>query len=135
MKSSPLKRRPPRRLAPTERDAAGRWWHAAQGRPCAACGGPPEPRMDGHHAIPKQRLRRDHPEHTWDLRNLVPLHRQCHADHEGARHRVPREALGASVEQLAAELGLTWLLDSIYGVYPPLPPHSIYGAYPVGEGG
>lgn len=83
-------------------------------RPC-------DGRLIRAHLIPKQLLKR-HGVDPWDERSWVPA---CGgltgcSGHHGALDvartlRVPREALPACIEELAADAGLGWWLDRTYG--------------------
>lgn len=81
---------------------------------CAFCG---ETRgwLQGHHVIPKQRLKRlGLHAHLWDQRNMMVLCSICHARHEVAFRRLPRALLTSDNEEFAAELGVDWMLEKLY---------------------
>ncbi|WCB94475.1 hypothetical protein DSM104299_03212 [Baekduia alba] len=59
---------------------------------------------------------------VWDPRDGVPLARFHHDQVEHGRLHIPRAVLPAAVEDFAAELGLTWLLDRTYGAKEAHPP-------------
>lgn len=99
-------------------------------------------RMDFHHVVPQQRIKREYPRGGWvsngvllpvlkdapaspldvtlevllaDERNLIPLGRWHHAALEAKRVRIMREALPDAVEEFARFVGLQWSLDRDYG--------------------
>lgn len=92
-------------------------WHAEVTAAGCAMEGPHYGRVEGHHVIPKQALKREgHGDKLWDVRNGVGLCSLHHANHEGhvPGGRLPRTLLPSSAFDFAAELGLTWLLDREY---------------------
>lgn len=99
-------------------------------------------RMDLHHVVPQQRIKREYPRGGWvsndvllpvlkgapsspldvtveallaDERNLIPLARWHHFMFENKRVRIIREALPDAVEEFARFTGLQWSLDRDYG--------------------
>lgn len=72
--------------------------------------------IECHHVLSRQQLRRHgHGDKVWDARNGIPLAPRVHERHTLAVERVPRASLPVAAEEFAAELGLTWLLDRVYG--------------------
>lgn len=80
--------------------------------------------VDPHHIIKRQTIRGQVSRGAWledyahilhDSRNIIPVCRQHHANWHNARFTVARSELPESVEQFAAEYGLTWALDREYG--------------------
>lgn len=124
-----MRRRPPTRtqrarLSLLER-AASECWHAdvvAGG--CVMCRAfPPSVdsslafmvrRVQAHHVIPKERLKREglH-EYLWDRSNGIALCLYHHERHHGYNQRVPR-SLVRHTEPFAREHGLLALLDREY---------------------
>ena len=96
-------------------------WRQGLG-PCALLAVPGhecEGRVEGHHAITRQALRkRGLDEFQWDRRNRVALCDRAHLSHHTRAQPLPRELLPASVFGFADELGLLWLIDRVYGVSP-----------------
>lgn len=52
----------------------------------------------------------------WDTRCWTPMCRRHHADFDNYRFRITRSELPAMVEEFAAEYGLMYRLDSLFGV-------------------
>jgi 5-methylcytosine-specific restriction endonuclease McrA len=96
------------------------WWEAvAKGKSCAVCGRPD--RVQGHHVVARQVLRRmakrygyDLLRLLWDPRNGVAVCERCHDAHTTARRRIPRWAIPASAFAFAAEYGLSYVLEREY---------------------
>lgn len=118
MRRTRLKARQSQRIAPTEQIARQNWRRAVCGSNlCAVTGliGTPEDRIEGHHVISKQALRkRGLAGKFWDPRNGMPVLSSVHARHTAAFERIPFEALPESVFEFARELELEWLLERDY---------------------
>jgi hypothetical protein len=73
--------------------------------------------VDAHHLVPARYLkRRGLHEHLWDESNRLWAGRDCcHTAHETRRRVIPRAFLPAAAEQFASGLGLTHILDRLYG--------------------
>jgi hypothetical protein len=88
------------------------WRSNIAGKQCACCS---RPAVDGHHVIYAQHLRANAREtFMWDLRNQLPLCRQCHDMHHRAQRRVPRELLRRENIAFARMLALGWLIEREY---------------------
>lgn len=133
MKRSPLRRSKPlprsgkgsgRRngIRPVRRAGNARWdgveWQrrvfAEHGRSCLGCGAPA---TDAHHICYRQVLRRelpDQPDAETDVRNGLPLCRQCHANHHARRVVLPVSVLPAALWEFAAGAGLVWWVERFY---------------------
>jgi hypothetical protein len=71
--------------------------------------------VDRHHAIDKQQLRKRGLD-VWDLRLQIDAGRPCcHGPHTSRVRTIPREFVPYQAEEFAAEHGLTWWLDKVYG--------------------
>lgn len=106
------------------------WKRDPQRGRCARCGldaaglrarRDPYPRLEGHHILPKQAIRRFATEYQldavrllWDARNRLVLCRLCHSRHESAFDRVPRSLIPAEAWEFADALGLRWKLEQLY---------------------
>ena len=103
----------------TDLELAGRWYRVVvnRGAVCAACGG--RQRLQAHHVIPQQVLRRYAAEMRlsvaetqailWDVRNGIALCVRCHERHTNAVVRFPRARLPKLVWAFAQELdGRYW---------------------------
>ncbi len=93
-------------------------WTAGLGD-CAVCrleGGSCSGRVQGHHVVAKQALkRRGLVDWLYDTRNRLAVCEKRHMQHESGFRRIPRALVPASAEEFAGELGLDWLLDRVYG--------------------
>lgn len=109
--------------------ASSLWVHTVTSGGCVMCKHEPPAghardaarllwRVEGHHIISKQHLRRyckaDFERLRWDARNGLGLCQWHHMRHESCKQRVPRELLPAGAIEFAAELGLDWLLEREY---------------------
>jgi cytochrome c553 len=90
------------------------------GRSCVVCG---EEAVQGHHAVPRQRIladtrktRDERRELAYDARNGVPICGRCHERHEIGAERIPRKRLPAGVIEWARERGFAHVLKA--PVYP-----------------
>lgn len=122
----PFKRKPPKPKG-TDLDRASAWWVSVVGplsarKPCVVCGATSN--IEGHHIVSKQVIKRVARERRvgdavreqwlWDDRNGMALCRLCHARHENANRRVPRDLVPVQARVFAAELGVSHLLDRYY---------------------
>jgi hypothetical protein len=74
-----------------------------------------EARLQAHHIIPQQTLRKHgHGDKLGDRRNWVYLCRRHHRRHHSGHQRLPREALRQETLDFAEETGLSWYLDRHY---------------------
>lgn len=82
---------------------------------CPAEGGHCEGRVQGHHVVSKQALRRHglH-EHLWDVRNRLAVCARRHERHTTLSAPIAYGLLPSSAIEFAAELGLEWWLDRHY---------------------
>jgi hypothetical protein len=72
--------------------------------------------VEAHHIVPRRHLvRYGHGDKVWDTRNRLWAGACCHARHESAVRRFPREFVGKRAELFASEVGLGWVLDRLYG--------------------
>jgi hypothetical protein len=127
--SKPLQRAPWSKTNPKRRKEAKRYpgaigWTqrvlALYGRLCVVCG---DPAVQGHHAVPRQRIIRDSRKSdeersflAYDARQGVPVCKRCHERHETATERIPRSTLPAGVVEWAREHGYSHVLKP--PVYP-----------------
>ena len=113
-RSSPLRRSWIRRSAPKQkREATPIEWARYRGvcPMCLTVGW-----VEAHHIIPARFLKRHgHKDKLWDTRNRLWAGECCHARHETAVRRFPREFIDRRAEEFAAEIGLTHVLDRFYG--------------------
>jgi len=124
-------REAPQSATDHDRDGAREWNRAARRAGCAMCRHRPPAawvrreraadlaRIDGHHCIPKQDLKRwGLFSRLWDLANMLPLCRYHHFRHEDAYERVPRELLPPEAFAFADEIGARYVLedDRVYPV-------------------
>ena len=72
--------------------------------------------LQAHHALSRQRLRRNGLEHLfWDPRNAVPAcENPCHPWHTTAKARIKMSALPAEALEFAGECGLLHALEREY---------------------
>jgi hypothetical protein len=72
--------------------------------------------LQAHHALSRQRLRRNGFEHLfWDVRNAVPACEDpCHPWHTTAKARIRLSALPAEALEFAEECGLMHALEREY---------------------
>jgi hypothetical protein len=85
--------------------------------PASACIAAPgcEGRLDRHHILPVQQLRKRGLAHVADSpANLAPLCRRHHARHHSRFSPVPLELVPEPAQDFAASLGLAWLLERLY---------------------
>ena len=86
--------------------------------PCVICpagGGVCAGPVQGHHAIPKSKLRQlGLTAACMDLRNRVAVCEHRHEQHTTGYRPIPRELLPSSVFEFAVEMGLGWWLDRHY---------------------
>lgn len=88
---------------------------------CPAEGGECRGRLQGHHIIAKQALKkRGLRLYLFDLRNRLTVCEGRHQQHEKALHRIPRSLLPAAALAFAEELDLLHLIERYY----PLDPRS-----------
>lgn len=115
-RKSRLRSRRPNPVSDRERIAREAWGKDLGG--CVVCpaeGGECAGRVQGHHAIEKQALkRRGLHRYLWDLRNRVPVCEHRHEQHTSRYRPIPRELLPGSVFEFAAALGLTWWVEKNY---------------------
>lgn len=117
-------------LSAQDREAGRAWNTAACRRGCVMCKidevdrqtrqdfGWELSKIDGHHVVPKQDLKRwGLHALLWDLRNMLPLCRYHHFRHEQAVQRVPRELLPAPAWEFADAIGARFVLEDA-AVYP-----------------
>lgn len=114
-------------LAPADRQRVAAlsetWWRTVtqtpkgEWRACMCCGAL-KVRVEGHHTIKQQTIRRearsrklDVATWVWDPRNGVPLCERCHSRHSLAVERVPGYLLPIRVWDFARDLGLEWALE------------------------
>jgi hypothetical protein len=79
-------------------------------------------KLDAHHVVPKQKLKRicksrrlDPVKVVWDVRNRVWVCQQpCHAEHTNAKRRIPRSRLSAAAYEFAREYGVLYVIDREY---------------------
>jgi 5-methylcytosine-specific restriction endonuclease McrA len=123
-RQSSLRRRLPPPKGVEARRVAKQFYDAVArpgGRPatCAVCGA--KGRMDAHHVISQQALKRRAAESgldplllTGDPANGMPLCRRCHEKHTNAVESIPRHLVPRSAWTFAASLGLTWWIERFY---------------------
>jgi hypothetical protein len=112
--TKPMKRGGFLKRAVPRRDPTPPEWKRRHGR-CPACLSVGW--VDAHHVVPARYLRRRglHA-HLWDERNKLWLGADCcHAPHETRVRPLPRPFVPAETEEFAQELGLTHILDRLYG--------------------
>lgn len=116
VKPGRLRRRPRRGRKPVEA-IEHELWHRGHG-PCVVCpaeGGKCEGRVQGHHIISKQALKkRGLHKYLWDRRNRLPVCQHRHEQHETKVKPIPRELLPQAALDFATELDLGWWLDRHY---------------------
>ena len=139
-----LNRKPFKRKAPkpsgTDLGLAKAWWKEVTGYdendglrvsrnvvPCVVCGSTSN--IEAHHVISKQSIKREakamewgenrRERALWDSRNGLAVCQGCHAAHETASARIPRQLLPKSAIEFAVELDLVWEIERWY--YPPVP--------------
>jgi hypothetical protein len=77
-----------------------------------------EGRLDRHHVLPVQQLRKRGLDHLADdPRNVVPACRRHHANHHSRFAPLPASVLPEGVREFAAELG-PWAVDYLERSYP-----------------
>ncbi len=88
---------------------------------CAVCGETDGTKLQAHHVIQQQRLRREAKSRgldldrlLWDDRVGLCLCEPCHNAHTSAMKRVPRSALRPENWEFARELGLEHWLEHDY---------------------
>jgi hypothetical protein len=104
-----------------------RFWMVARRCDCVVCG--TQGRnfyVEAHHIVYQQELRRQlsaikgtdaYAELMWDVRNMLPLCRLCHARHHNARRRVTTQELKQHAPrawQFAANVGCGWFIGRNY---------------------
>ena len=119
---NPLRAKPKPTREPAEARAARLWWEAVTGKgkmPCAKCGS--AWRIQGHHVIAKQELKRWARAHgvnpsdlLWDPDCGMPLCEPCHDNHERAHERVPRHLVPPKAVAFAHRLGLDYVIERNY---------------------
>lgn len=68
------------------------------------------------HIIPKQALRRRGLyEHVYDPRNAIAACYRAHRRSDAGIERFPVECFSAQAWEFASELGLTWMVEKLYG--------------------
>jgi hypothetical protein len=97
------------------------WAHHARSKTCAVCG---SERVQGHHVVTKQQLRKvaraeglDAGRVLWDLRNCLALCERHHAAHHSWARRLTLSFVldhCPKVAQFARELGSDWWLEKEY---------------------
>lgn len=142
-RKAPLKRTPLKvvrgaALVPADRqriaDLSETWWRTVTQTPkgawraCMGCGALGV-RVEGHHTIKQQTIRRearsrklDVATWLWDPRNGIPLCERCHEKHTLAVQRVPGYLLPIRVWEFARDLGLEWALEKEHPMTPGGPP-------------
>jgi 5-methylcytosine-specific restriction endonuclease McrA len=77
--------------------------------------------LDGHHVLPKERIKRfavavglDPVRLLWDVSNMMPLCRRCHDRHHTGFLRVRRADLPVEAVLFARSLDLEWVLERLY---------------------
>lgn len=86
--------------------------------PCVVCpaeGGECSGPIQGHHIIPRQKLRHyGYLDFLLDRRNRLAVCEHRHEQHTTGYKPIPRRVLPASVFEFAEELGLDWYIDKHY---------------------
>lgn len=97
------------------------WKRTTCRNPCAMCGETDGTKLQGHHVISQQHLRRearargiDEDVLLWDERVGMSLCETCHNRHESRFAPVPYEKLTEAHLEFAEEMGLVWLLENCY---------------------
>ncbi len=113
MKRTALKRRPARQRS---RSRLLRELWATNLGPCRACtNGECDGRVQGHHLISKQALKKRGLEiHLWDTRNRLPVCERRHDLHTRRIEPLPRSLIPVEAWAFADEVGLRWWLERFY---------------------
>lgn len=120
--SKPMRRTriKPGRKAPrteAEREASALWKaHVGPCQVCPAEGGECQGDVQGHHAVSKQALkRRGLHAFLWDTRNKIDVCTHRHEQVTNAYRPISAELLPDDVWAFAADVGLTWWVERMYG--------------------
>ncbi len=102
----------------SERAASSAWYAATISRGCEVCSGRGEScegRLEAHHVIPKEFLKRHGlPELIWHPANGMCLCYKAHRRHTNRLQPIERAFLRRDHFELAGLYRLGWLLDSLY---------------------
>lgn len=116
-RSAPLKRKGKPRATSEERELRARW-KAHTGRVCRVCPrGTCSGRVQGHHVVSQQALRRRglaSPRPLWDLRNKLDVCVTAHDLHTRAIVPIPFELVPAEALEFAREHDLLWWVERFY---------------------
>lgn len=121
IKRTPFRRKPTRSTwgpgAASIEDLPRRLWKEGLGR-CVVCpaeGGVCQGRVQGHHVVSKQALKkRGLLEYLWDRRNRMAVCEHRHESHTNGTKRIPWRLLTAEHLAFADELELRYLLERVY---------------------
>jgi hypothetical protein len=77
-----------------------------------------EGRLQAHHVVTQQHLRKRDLDCAWDRRIGVTVCERAHGRHHSAHERIPYDALPSEVVSFVGELGLDWYLERYYADAP-----------------